>query len=61
MLNLAPGEPLALVQEVAWACERFCRRDKQARDPILCTLTSLGTCIKNDKEQTALIPLIQIL
>jgi hypothetical protein len=26
-------------------------QEKQARDPILCTLTSLGTCIKNDKEQ----------
>jgi hypothetical protein len=46
--------------EVAWDGESCFPQEKQARDSTLYTLTSSGTCTKNDKEQTALIPLIWI-
>ena len=46
--------------KVSLACESGCPQKKQARDSTLYTLTSSRTCTKNNKEQTALIPMIQI-
>jgi hypothetical protein len=42
-------------------CERGCPQDKKTRDMTLYTLTSSETCTKDDKEKTALIPLIKII